>query len=404
MRPSDKVWNGISKQLKRRRRIFGYLLAISVMITSGIGYWLLDKTEPVAVLNPVDSETKNQPGVSVKTPGIDPAANGIRTTPVSRIRAIPANEGSVQASPANLYTGETSLFTKGTPDKPAEPGLISPVDQRTGDKTSAYQPGTVDSYFEEYAVNSSPAETPARLQATDPLTIESIINSFQKKDRRFGLQLHFTPTISYRNLSDNHIDHVVTHKPYFGFELGLTSKYTLNRSVKLRGGLQFNVNRYGIKTNRASTELATIRLSSNNGMDSVNTITNYNNFEGYEADWLQNFYFQVSAPVGIELRLRGDEKMHLGIASTIQPTYLIGDRAYLISSDYKNYAEVPRLIRRWNLNTSLETFVAYSTGKLKWQVGPQVRYQLLSSFDKTYPVKENLFDFGLKVGISLKQK
>ena len=97
----------------------------------------------------------------------------------------------------------------------------------------------------------------------------------------------------------------------------------------------------------------------------------------------------------------GDDKMQFGIATTIQPTYLLGDRVYLISTDYKNYAEVPWLVRRWNVNTSLETFVSYSTGHLKWQVGPQFRYQILSSFISKYPVKENLYDFGLKVGISL---
>jgi hypothetical protein len=139
-------------------------------------------------------------------------------------------------------------------------------------------------------------------------------------------------------------------------------------------------------------------------MDSLNAVTNYNNFGGYRSNWLENFYFQVSAPVGMELKLKGDDKMQFGIATTIQPTYVLGDRVYLISTDYKNYAEVPRLIRRWNVNTNLETYVAYSTGRLKWQVGPQVRYQLLSSFVKKYPVKEHLFDFGLKMGVSLNGK
>jgi hypothetical protein len=57
-------------------------------------------------------------------------------------------------------------------------------------------------------------------------------------------------------------------------------------------------------------------------------------------------------------------------------------------------------VRKWNVNTNFETFVTYSTGHLNWQVGPQVRYQILSSYLKKYPVKENLFDFGLKVGLS----
>jgi hypothetical protein len=105
--------------------------------------------------------------------------------------------------------------------------------------------------------------------------------------------------------------------------------------------------------------------------------------------------------VGVEFKVKGDDRVQCGVASTVQPTYLLGDKAYVISSDYKNYANMPDLVRRWNVNTSLETFVAYSTGHLNWQVGPQVRYQILSSYLKKYPVKENLFDFGLKVGISV---
>ena len=136
----------------------------------------------------------------------------------------------------------------------------------------------------------------------------------------------------------------------------------------------------------------------------MRTVTNYNNFSGYKTNWLQNFSLQVSAPVGVELKLTGDDKVQFGVASTVQPTYVLGDKAYLISADYKNYTEMPSLVRRWNVNTSLETFVAYSTGHLNWQVGPQVRYQILSSYLKKYPIKEHLFDFGLKVGISVNNK
>ena len=69
-------------------------------------------------------------------------------------------------------------------------------------------------------------------------------------------------------------------------------------------------------------------------------LPHYNNLTGYQYNWLQNFYFQVSAPIGVELKLRGDDKMQFGMASTLQPTYLLGDRAYLISTDYKNYAKI----------------------------------------------------------------
>jgi len=229
-----------------------------------------------------------------------------------------------------------------------------------------------------------------------------------------SFQYYFTPTISYRKLSENKsyirqnsgaliygdINNVVTHKPDLGLEVGVSARYALNKILKVRAGVQFNTSRYDIKAFSYATERTTIALNTGYSVDSIRPYSNYRNFNGYQSDWLHNFYFQISMPVGIEVKLAGDDKVQFGIASTLQPTYILGDRVYLLSSNYKNYAEVPSLIRRWNMNTSLEAFVSYSTGKMNWQIGPQVRYQLYSSYVKEYPVKENLFDFGLKIGVS----
>ncbi len=250
------------------------------------------------------------------------------------------------------------------------------------------------------------------------------MNNFihSKRPKRVSLQFNFTPTISYRKLSENKsflvsaaaanapssyaplydVNSAVTHKPDLGFEFGLTTKYSLATNFRVKAGLQFNINRYDIKAFNSSYEVARIALRGNRGVDSFyDAPSTHRNFSGYKSDWLQNFYFEISMPVGIEVNIIGDDKVQFGVAGTIQPTYVLGDRAYLLSTDYKNYAEVPWLIRRWNVSTGLETFVSYSTHKMKWQVGPQVRYQLLSSFVDKYPVKENLFDFGLKIGVSL---
>jgi hypothetical protein len=300
--------------------------------------------------------------------------------------------------------------------------LTEPVSSATGER---FTPTIVDSYEEITAETSADkAPAPAWSAAALPMTIESVVNLYKPRNKKkVSFQFYFTPTVSYRKLSENksylhsqqvansanytiasmyNVNNIVTHKPDMGFELGMAAKYPVSSRVKLRAGVQFNMNRYDIKAYSASTSLATIRLNdrSNRG-DSLNTLTNYSNLNGYSSNWLENLNFQLSAPIGVEVKLSGDDKVQFGIASTIQPSYLLGERAYLITTDYKNYAQVPGLTRHWNVNTSLETFVSYSTGHLQWQVGPQVRYQLLSSFITKYPVKENLFDFGLKVGISL---
>ena len=106
----------------------------------------------------------------------------------------------------------------------------------------------------------------------------------------------------------------------------------------------------------------------------------------------------MAVPVGAEFIISDNKDIQWGISATIQPTYVIGDRAYAISSDYKNYAEFPDLMRRWNISSGVGTYVSYSTGRIKWQVGPHLRYQHTSSFVSTYSVKEKLYAVGLKVG------
>ena len=408
MRPNERVWKGISKHLNRRRRRIGFILSVSLLTISSLGYYLMDNTARQTSRSEL-APTINQPLTSGNTSGLSDQQIAGKTLASS------ITQPSIRNQASNTTVRNLDILTSGLSEMmhPLYSGSHSLMARND------FKPLAIDSY------NITDVETPLAsledniVEETDPLMIEAGVSAFQPKTKKNKLdwQIYFTPTVSYRKLNENktyllsvplaggplpnldNINSAVTHKPDFGFEVGFGAKYPVSQKAKIRAGLQFNVNRYDIKAFSSPTQTATIRLNDNN--TSVSTSSNYNNFTGYKTNWLENFYFQVSAPVGIELKVRGDDKMQFGIASTIQPTYVLGERAYLISSDYKNYAEVPWLTRRWNVNTNFETFVAYSTGKLKWQVGPQVRYQLLSSFVKEYPVKENLFDFGLKVGVSL---
>ncbi|HEY0355105.1 MAG TPA: hypothetical protein VGC29_02805 [Flavisolibacter sp.] len=424
MLPSDKVWQGISSHFKKQRRRFGLLVGIGLVVTTATGYYIVDQTldKEKATAQTVAASINNQASTSQKQQA-SPFNDGKTNDPVDQTLAktvVPFHQPvKEQDYLALVQSNET---TGNLPTVIENAGADEP-------STSISDPRNFTSTIidDTYPVSSGEKEKRTTQNtvsnSSDPLTIESVFNSYSRKKSKIGLQVYFSPTVSYRKLRENtsyiksispnnipstqqnlyDINEFVTHKPAFGFELGLAAKYPVSKNLKLRAGFQFNVNRYDIKVFNSATQVATIRFNSRNRADSLTQNTNYSNTNGYKSNWLENFYFQVSAPVGVEFKLKGDEKIEFGVASTVQPTYVLGDRAYVISTDYKNYAEVPWLIRRWNVNTSLETYVAYSTGKLKWQVGPQVRYQMLSSFVKKYPVKENLFDFGLKVGIGLKQ-
>jgi len=258
-----------------------------------------------------------------------------------------------------------------------------------------------------------------------PLSIESVTNSYQRQKHspRFRWQLHFTPTVSYRSLKEDQkfiaqarmnlsaaplaatteLSNVINHRPDLGMQLGLLGTYPLGKRLDLIAGLQFNVSKYDIKAFNYPTEVATIALvNAWGGPTAVTTITSFrsNGFMS-KASWLRNYYYSLSAPVGLEWKILGKKQNHWGFSTTVQPTYMVGNRSYIISMDYQNYAEVPYLINKWNLNVGLETYAKFSVGNTDFRVGPQVRYQLFSSFKKGYPVSEHLYDFGVKLGIML---
>lgn len=415
MRAPDKVWTNISRQLHRRRRRMVATLSVFLLAASTAGYLYL--ANPVQQHSPVATQQQkktfiNQPSTTFNKP------SHANTTSIAR------NYFNVtkQRTPVTAIESQLQGLLVGAPldFPPLE------IPERKDISVTEQQIEVVENNSEipkeSVAINNddNPITNSLEQLPVAPDVASNPIKGF-KSGNKLQWFLSFTPTISYRKLGENKsymrevsyfsaptniaplysVNSAVTHKPNMGFELGVTSKYEVAKGVKLTGGLQFNVNRYDIKAFNAPYAIATIRLNSASGPDSVRMLSTYSNTNGYKTNWLENMYFQVSTPIGLELRLRGDEKMAFGISSSVQPTYVLGDRAYLITADYKNYAQVPWLMRRWNVNTNLQTFVSYSTGRAQWQVGPQVRYQLLSSFVTKYPVKENLFDFGLKVGVSL---
>lgn len=240
------------------------------------------------------------------------------------------------------------------------------------------------------------------------------------KPKRLGLQLHFSPTVNYRKLSGKSyypsaelksiplalnivgdVDQFVKHKPALGFELGSSVLYRYSKRVTLKAGLQFNYSRYQIEAYASMPEIATIALNNQTFInDTVSSYSRIRNFSGYAEEDLSNQYFQISMPVGLEYKVIGSGKLELHVAGTVQPTYLVNRNSYLITTDFKNYMREPSLVRRWNVNGGLEAFVSYHTGSVRWQVGPQFRYQLLSTYSRKYPIKEQLMEYGVKVAVS----
>ena len=443
MFPSDKVWRGVNNALHSRRKWYGFWLGFLLLLTGGAVTWVMTSAP---TLNKQDAFTSKN--ILPSTPAGIKTAAGTKTTqdivsllPFNKQQFISESLPSFQNDLSNVdrsllsVTDVTGIQIPVTDIQPFSKNAVEIEHSSTGNRPTTNNnivnipteeiPHLISDQKIKTEAEKSPAITDYRQTTRHedvfyPLTIESVLNTyrFTKTPKKISWQLFVTPTISYRRLSVNKslddltainypfaslsdVNSAVTHKPDIGLQIGLSGHYPIARNLKIRGGIQFNINRYDIKAYAFNGEVATIDLDGGSGNSTISTWTNYRNFNGYKSDWLKNFYFSISAPIGVELKLFGNAKTNFGIAGTLQPTYILSDKAYLISTDYKNYAEFPRLIRHVNLNTSFETFVNYTSGKTNWQIGPQVRYQVLSSFQNKYPVKENLFDFGVKVGVTI---
>ncbi|RYY61260.1 MAG: hypothetical protein EOO05_07035 [Chitinophagaceae bacterium] len=444
MFPSEKVWNAVDSALHPRKKWYGFGLAFLLLLTGSAVTWVMS-TYPVA--KPSDLAVSGQPGSQASTEKQETAEQpDLKTlSPFTRQTSTPhitRFKEPVPGPEVGLSARESLLLTLEEEDA-GMPSSLPTDETRRNQLTVVHSvartiPAQLMTSVPVLPVDDEPLaildikttadkkQVVAELDLLEaPASIESVVNSYKAPAKKVSWQFFVTPTISNRRLSSNKafrsmpdplgiggssnfpfattpdVNNAVTHKPDVGLQIGFTARYPISRNVRITGGFQFNLNRYDIKAFLNNGEVARIELDGSAAP--VSTWSSYRSQGVSRLDWLKNIYFSVSAPIGAEFILFRNRKASnaFGIAGTIQPTYVIRNKAYLISTDYKNYAKVPWLVRDANVSTGFEAFVQHNKGKTEWQIGPQARYQLLSSFNKKYPIRENLFDFGVKFGITL---
>ena len=410
--PADSVWESIHERLHPKKR-WPLTALLLLAFTTGSITWFGPGERSIESVRKTD-KIEAAASIAKQSDAPDFASDFTQELTSSEAEtevATLAKKDAFSVAPTEVPTESSSI-----PASQIEPAIaVNEALAKTNKESTAIA--------ETASSVSTTAITPN--EPSYPLSIESVTNSYQRQKHspRFHWQFHFTPTVSYRSLKEDQkfiaqarmnlsaaplaatteLSNVINHRPDLGMQLGLLGTYPLGKRLDLIAGLQFNVSKYDIKAFNYPTEVATIALvNAWGGPTAVTTVTSFrsNGFMS-KASWLRNYYYSLSAPVGLEWRILGKKQNHWGFSTTVQPTYMVGNRSYIISMDYQNYAEVPYLINKWNLNVGLETYAKFSVGNTDFRVGPQVRYQLFSSFKKGYPVSEHLYDFGVKLGIML---
>lgn len=193
----------------------------------------------------------------------------------------------------------------------------------------------------------------------------------------------------------------VTQHYSMNLEAGAKMMYKINEKLSLGAGLQFNYTNYIINATKLDHTIQTdIFMVGKTGNYKEARASNYANAIRNNSNVLNNSTIQFSIPIGIEMKILGENRLKWFAGAAVQPGVVLGGNAYALSSNSEFYINDPSLLRRTNINTSVETYLSYRTGAgISVIAGPQLRYQLFSTYKNKYNYTEKLYNAGIKIGL-----
>ena len=220
-----------------------------------------------------------------------------------------------------------------------------------------------------------------------------------EKRNQFSYQIYATPSMEYhyanQHNKQNQTDSNASNM-HVNFEAGGAILMNVSKHFRIKAGMQLNFSQ--IKND--NIESITEKANAESVYNSVNLINNkFNN----TSNIFKNSTYQISIPVGTEFEIMRFNKMKWFAGATIQPSYLFVSNDNSVFTELNNKVYQQSMMREWNVNSSIETFINYDLkNDIELNVGPQIRYQFLSTYKNAFQQSERLYQFGLKIGISKK--
>ena len=187
-----------------------------------------------------------------------------------------------------------------------------------------------------------------------------------------------------------------------GLETGVQMSYKLLKKLAFVTGVNFSFSGYKVMSYPIHPTSASLILQDENTemIYSRRYVARFGNGTTQNQKPLSNYSYQVSIPLGLQYTVWGNKDMQVNLLSSFSPTAILKSDAFIMSSDSKYYVQDPSLLRPVNVNGSFEPTITFISPKVKWHVGPEIRYQLLSTYKNSFSIKEHLINYGIKIGIS----
>ncbi len=428
MYPSDKVWNEVHSTLHTRRRKF--VIGMSFLIG---GILFLAATQ---IIFPSRNSLAKISIAKVNTPAKPVAAGSLHSFTAGSFTVPQTSNSGERHNPDGILNPNSSLVLSpisSSGQKPGSENIIDPLSEKiqSASHIKSIQPAdqsvlersSARAVIVDLNENLSTASNPLINKVSAELIPEKSVNQLTHiRNDRFSWEVYVAPTLNthylyglnYQTMAQAmptapimvvHVANVngfVDNTPVMGYVVGGTILYRISKNISLKAGLEFSFSRYYIKAYNSGTGQSSATLSSYLGYiaDSIMNVNSTGTTVNKNPQHYQNRYYQLSVPVGVDMKVAGNKKLQLHIGATLQPSYLLNTDAYVLTDDYSSYTKDPQAFRRWNLIAGAEAYISYGAGKIRWELGPQVRYQIFSTYKNSYPLQENMLNYGIRIGIS----
>jgi hypothetical protein len=385
------------------------------------------------LISPVKNANNQPARIRINAQLTAPAATDLHafnpnifTTAPDAVSRLPVNRAQNNKAPFIVYTGSDKNSPGEFESRFRTKSAIAPVSNSNHSaniNVSAVNAGdkhSLDLRGNQSALQDFPERADVSAAIPEPEKSAARINHIHND--RFSWEIYVTPTlnthhltgVNYQNINNTiqsapitvvrfaNVNGFVDKTAALGYDLGGNILYRVSKNLSLKAGLQFSFSRYYFRAYNSNRPQSAAALSSYFGYiaDSLANYSLARTVNPKNPQQYQNKYYQLSMPVGIEWKVVGKNRLQLHVGATVQPGYLLNQDAYVLSSDYSSYSKNPAVFRRWNLEAGAELFISYRVGKVRWELGPQLRYQILSTYKSNYPLQESLMNYGIRLGFS----